>query len=216
VDLSQIDLAFVAIGITVLLFSLSVHESAHAWMADYFGDYTARYLGRVSLNPIVHIDLVGTILFPLMGMLFAGFFFGWAKPVPVNTLHLKNPRRDHLFIAAAGPASNVLLAIGFLIGLKLVVTFGRELILAEHVILYPLFLFCQIGLFLNVLLAVFNLLPIPPLDGSWILAGVLPEQFSGLMDAIRPYGFLLLILLIYTGFYRAVLFPIMAFVRSLV
>jgi Zn-dependent protease len=215
VDFSQIDLAFVLISMAVLLFSLSVHESAHAWTADYFGDYTARYLGRVSLNPIVHIDLVGTVLFPLIGM-FTGFIFGWAKPVPVNTSHLRNPRRDHLFIAAAGPASNILLAIGFLIGLNLILTFGREMIVAEHPVIYPLALLCQIGLFLNVVLAVFNLLPIPPLDGSWIMAGIMPEQFSSLMDTIRPYGFVLLILLLYTGVHRLVLYPVMEFIRSLI
>ena len=107
------------ITVVVLLFSLSIHESAHAWTADLLGDSTSRNLGRVTLNPLAHIDLIGTVLFPLLGLLLGGFIFGWAKPVSVNPQNLNNPRRDHLLIAAAGPLSNVVLAVFFLVGIKI-------------------------------------------------------------------------------------------------
>src|SRR5215475_9018670 len=121
------DVFFLVIQFLVLLLSLSIHESAHAWTADALGDPTARYLGRVSLNPIVHADPFGTILFPLMGMfLLHGAMFGWAKPVPVNVSRLRNPSRDHMLVAAAGPASNLLIAVGLLICLLIVKTVSSD------------------------------------------------------------------------------------------
>lgn len=214
-DFAHFDAGRIVINVVVLLFALSIHESAHAWTADYLGDYTARHLGRVSLNPIVHIDPVGTILFPLLGALTGLALFGWAKPVPVNTLHLKNPKRDHLLIAGAGPASNLVAAAGFLIGLKLLVSFFPSEIMSHHGAIYPLFLLCRVGLFVNVVLAVFNLLPIPPLDGSWVLSGLLPDWFSHAMDQIRPYSFLLLIMLLYSGALGMMLRPVLTLVHQL-
>jgi len=177
------------ITVVVLLFSLSIHESAHAWTADLLGDSTSRNLGRVTLNPLAHVDLIGTVLFPLLGLLLGGFIFGWAKPVSVNPQNLNNPRRDHLLIAAAGPLSNVVLAVFFLVGIKISMFLEISIF----------FSFCKMGLFLNIVLAIFNLIPIPPLDGSWILSGILPDKLSLLMDKIRPYGFILLILLLASG-----------------
>lgn len=205
--MTQIDIWPLAVNILVLLFSLSLHESAHAWTAERFGDSTGRRLGRVTLNPLAHIDPVGTLLFPLVGFLAGGLVFGWAKPVPINVSNLHNPRRAQLFISAAGPASNILAAIGFLIGLKVLgslLTGGFETSLAQ-----PLFLLCRAGLILNVILAVFNLIPIPPLDGSWVIEGLLPELFSSLFKMIRPYGFFLLLILLYTGFLQNIMRPVL-------
>ena len=182
--------------LSVLLFSLTVHETAHAVTADWFGDPTARRLGRISLNPLVHLDPVGSVLLPLVGYFAGGFVFGWAKPVPVNPANLTNHRRDFLVIAAAGPASNVVLAIGASLLLGSV---PGGLAASEGV---PGAL-ATVGftmLQLNLLLAVFNMLPIPPLDGGNVLAGLLPETLAAGYDRlIRPYGFLILIVLMATG-----------------
>lgn len=207
-SIGSVDVVTIVIQVVILLFALSVHESAHAWTADRLGDPTARRLGRVSLNPLVHLDLVGSLLFPLMGLALGGVVFGWAKPVPVNPVFLKNPRADHALVAAAGPASNVLLAIACLLGLKLLgdVSAGPIPVLAMAF---------YYGLILNVILAVFNLMPIPPLDGGWILSGMLPQLFGKFYDLIRPYSFVLLIMLLYTGVFSVILRPVLAFVRQL-
>jgi Zn-dependent protease len=207
----QIDFVLLAVYAVVLLFSLSIHESAHAWAADRLGDPTGRMLGRVTLNPLPHIDPIGTVLFPLVGFLAGGLIFGWAKPVPVNGANLGQPRRDHVFIAAAGPASNIAAAVGFLLLLKL---FGSAAFLSPAVA-EPLLLLFRAGLILNVVLAVFNLLPVPPLDGSWILEGILPEPLAALLRSIRPYGFLILLGLLYTGVFGTVLRPVLSVVRDL-
>jgi Zn-dependent protease len=209
----NVDVQLILMYLVVLFFSLSIHESAHAWTAERFGDPTGRRLGRVTLNPLPHVDLVGTFLVPLVGFLAGGLIFGWAKPVPVNGANLRDPRRAHLFIAAAGPASNVLAAIGFLIGLRLLAVMSGPAELQG--IVAPLEMLCRAGLYLNVILAVFNLLPIPPLDGSWILEGVLPGAFSRLFAAVRPYGFLLLVMLLYTGWLGKIISPVMRTVQIL-
>lgn len=212
-SLSEIDVSWVLINVVVLFFSLSVHECAHAWTALKLGDPTARDLGRVTINPLPHIDPIGTILFPLLGLLSGFVLFGWARPVPVNTARLSDPKRDHVFIAGAGPASNVLAAGGFLLGLWVLRGIYGSPVLAQDTIAEPLLLLCQVGLLLNVILAVFNLLPVPPLDGSWILSGLLPDAFSRLFDLIRPYGFLILVMLLYLGVFGKILGPVLAFVR---
>jgi len=197
--------------LAVLLFSLTVHEMAHALTADWFGDPTARRLGRISLNPAVHIDPVGTIMLPLLGLLAGGFVFGWAKPVPVNPANLKNHRRDFLVIAAAGPASNILMAIvaSQLLGLVpggLGASEGVPGVLAT-------FGFAMVQL--NLLLAVFNMLPIPPLDGGNVLAGVLPEPVAASYDRlVRPYGFVILIVLMATGWLYRLIGPPLSFLMG--
>ena len=215
VAFSEVDPARLVINLVVLLFSLSVHESAHAWAANRLGDPTARDLGRITLNPIVHMDLIGTVLFPLLGLLGGGVFFGWAKPVPVNPNNLRRPNRDHALVAAAGPASNVLAAVGFLAASKFLGALFPAQIAAQHTVLFPLYLLFRVGLMLNVILAVFNLFPIPPLDGSWILSRLFPGQLGSLIERARPYGFLLLILLIWSGVFWSVIGPILVFVQSL-
>ncbi len=215
VELSQVDPAWLVINIVVLLFSLSVHESAHAWAANRLGDPTARDLGRITLNPIVHMDLIGTVLFPLLGLLGGGVVFGWAKPVPVNPNNLRRANQDHALVAAAGPASNVLAAVGFLLLSKLLGMLFPAQIATQHSVFFPLYLLCRVGLMLNVILAVFNLFPIPPLDGSWILSRLFPGHVGSLIERARPYGFLLLILLIWSGVLSSVIGPILLFVQSL-
>ncbi len=203
-DWGRIDFVAIGIQVAILLMSVTVHEAAHAWTADRLGDGTARALGRVSFNPLVHLDWFGSLVFPLMTLLLpGGFVLGWAKPVPVNARNLGS-RAAHATVAAAGPISNLLIGLLCWIGLRvsLVMGFG-------HVAEFFLF-----ALILNVVLAVFNLFPVPPLDGSWILQACLPRALSTVFDAIRPYSLLLLVGLLYTGVFSRVLSPILAFVRQ--
>lgn len=196
--LSGIDLAQVFIAFIVLLFSLTVHESAHAWTADRLGDPTARLLGRVSLNPVVHADLIGTVVFPLLGMLSGMPLIGWAKPVPVNIARLRRHHSDYVLVAAAGPASNLLVAV--VASLVLALMPVRPIVVGGSEVTAPLLTLFTRAMYLNVLLAVFNMLPIPPLDGGNVLGGVLPRSIAVRYDAlVRPYGFILLYALMFTG-----------------
>ena len=187
--MAGLDIAQIAIGFTVLLFSLTVHEMAHAWTADRLGDPTARILGRVTLNPIAHADPIGTVLFPLLAMVTGAPLIGWAKPVPVDLRRLRHHERDYVLVAAAGPASNIILAVGAAI-------IFAAMPIAD--ISAPLASFLPQMVRLNVLLAVFNLLPIPPLDGGNVLSGLLPRRMAYTFDQIRPYGFLILYAVILT------------------
>ena len=196
----------------VLLVSLTIHESAHAWTANRLGDPTARRLGRISLNPAVHIDPIGTLLLPLVAFMAGGLIFGWAKPVPVNPLNLKNYRRDFLVIAAAGPASNVLLATAA----SLLMRAGPAGAAASGGIASALFDIGFMVIQLNVLLAVFNMIPIPPLDGGNVLAGLLPGPLADGYDrAVRPYGFMILLVLMMTGTLSYVIVPPYLFLSRL-
>jgi Zn-dependent protease len=187
------------------LFSLTVHESAHAWTADRFGDPTARGLGRVSLNPVVHADLIGTVIFPLLALVGNLPLIGWAKPVPVNARRLRHPRRDFVLVAAAGPASNLLLALAAAIALRLVPV--SPVNLGEPNVSAPLASLLTRAIQLNVLLAVFNMLPIPPLDGGNVIGGLLPRRFVGAFNSVRPYGFMILYALMLTGGLQYLIVP---------
>jgi Zn-dependent protease len=211
--LPYIDFPQLLIAFGVLLFSLTVHESAHAWTADRLGDSTARHLGRVSLNPLVHIDPIGTVVFPLLAMVGNLPVIGWAKPVPVDTRNLQNARRDYLFVAAAGPASNLVLALVASMALRVLPVAPATL--GEMNISVPAASILSRTLELNVLLAIFNMVPIPPLDGGTVLAGLLPHRVADAFDAVmRPYGFLVLYALLLTGALWAVVAPPYSFLMS--
>ena len=200
--MQNIDFTQVFVQFAVLILSLSVHEAAHAWSAERLGDTTARMLGRVSLNPAVHVDPIGTILFPLIGMLSGAPIFGWAKPVPVNILNLRgNWKQKYMLIAAAGPASNVVLAT--VAALTLGIVHGS----ADPFVSNPVRDFLVAMVELNVLLAVFNMVPLPPLDGGNVLAGVLRGGVAEMYERIRPYGFLILYGLLFSGVLWRVIGP---------
>jgi Zn-dependent protease len=210
--LLDITAAQIFIDLVVLLFSLTIHEFAHAWTASRLGDPTARRLGRVSLNPIVHADLIGTILFPLIAMLSHAPLIGWAKPVPVDGRYLRRPRRDFVLITAAGPASNLVLAVAASLLLAVLPVSPQTL---DHVtISVPLAHALSQLVQLNVLLAVFNMLPIPPLDGGNVLSALLPRSAASVFNHIRPYGFVLLYALVLTDGYRSIVVPPYEFILS--
>jgi Zn-dependent protease len=203
--LPDINFAQVFIAFVVLLFSLTVHEMAHAWTADRLGDPTARLLGRVSLNPIVHADPIGTVLFPLLALISGAPLIGWAKPVPVNVRNLKRAQRDYVLVAAAGPASNLALAIMASLVLAVLPVSPQTLDAAN--VSAPIATILSRMMVLNVLLAVFNMIPIPPLDGGNVLAGLLPHRLAVEFNRVRPYGFLLLYVLIFTGGFEKLVLP---------
>jgi Zn-dependent protease len=201
----DIDAARVFIGFIVLLFSLTVHEMAHAWTADRLGDPTARLAGRISLNPLVHADLIGTVLFPLVALVTGAPLIGWANPVPVNIRRLKRPRRDYVLVAAAGPASNLVLA--FAASVVLAVLPVSPQTLNDANLSAPVAAILSRAKGLNVLLAVFNMIPIPPLDGGNVLAGLLPLRLAVQFNRVRQYGVLLLYALIFSGGFDRIVLP---------
>jgi len=207
-----LDFAGIFISFVVLLFSLTVHEMAHAWTADRLGDPTARLLGRVSLNPIVHADIIGTVVFPLVSMVSGAMLIGWAKPVPVNLRYLRHPRRDYMLVAAAGPVSNLILA-AFAALLLAIVPISPQT-LGESNVSVPIATFLSRLVQLNVLLAVFNMLPIPPLDGGNVLAGLLPPNLAEVFNRVRPYGFILLYALILSNGFNYIVIPPARFILS--
>ena len=197
----------IAIYALPVIFAITLHEAAHGYVARHFGDTTAWRAGRVSLNPIRHIDLVGTIIVPLsillVGKLLGGvnILFGWAKPVPVNYGALRNPKADMLWVALAGPAINLVMALGWGALLKL------SIVAPQSFFSYPLALMADKGVEINVVLMVLNLLPIPPLDGGRIMVSLLPLKFALLFARLEPYGFPILLVLILTNLLELILMP---------
>jgi Zn-dependent protease len=204
--LPNIDLIQLFIGFLVLLCSLTVHEAAHAWAADRLGDPTARALGRLSLNPAVHVDPIGTIVFPLIAMVTSLPLIGWAKPVPVNTAALRgNWRQKFMLIAAAGPGSNLIMAAVAAMILRLVVLISAS---GEATgAMAQTSALIETMIYVNVLLAVFNMIPVPPLDGGNVVAGILTGPMADAFDRLRPFGFLILYGLMLTGMLWTIVSP---------
>lgn len=225
----DVDIGFVIIWFVVFLFSLSFHEAAHAWTSEKFGDDTGRLQGRITLNPLPHIDPIGTIVFPLIMMFTSVPLLGWAKPVQTNPLLWRDKTRANISVSAAGPISNfILMAIAF-ITMKVLILIGVLTLNSKIRTIYevfgpsagqpafvqPLAMFLCVMLMLNLALGVFNLIPIPPLDGSHVLEELLPYQMARAYEQIRPYGFLLLIALLYLGALNYIFEPISIFILRL-
>jgi Zn-dependent protease len=193
----------IAIYALPVLLAITVHEAAHGYAARHFGDRTAEMLGRLTLNPLKHIDPIGTMLIPAIALALGGFLFGWAKPVPVDTRNLRQPKRDMLWVAAAGPAANLLMAIGWVLMLKLAAGFEGSSYQA------PLNFMAQAGIHINVILLVLNLLPLPPLDGGRILLSLLPHRAAHTLAQVEPYGMFILIGLMVTGLLAGIMQPLL-------
>lgn len=191
----------VSIAALPIVFAITLHEAAHGYVARHFGDMTAHNAGRISLNPLRHIDLVGTILLPLLTLWIGGILFGWAKPVPVNFGALRNPKKDMLWVAIAGPASNLVMALGWGLAAKMAWAFP-ESYYAE-----PLLEMARIGMMINVVLMVLNMLPLPPLDGGRVAISILPRQQAFQLAKLEPYGMFVLIFLAITPVLSAILMP---------
>lgn len=210
-SLGNIDLLQVLLAFFVLLLSLSVHEAAHAWSADRLGDNTARLLGRVSLNPAVHVDPIGTVVFPLVAMISGLPLIGWAKPVPVNVRNLHGDwKQKYMLVAAAGPASNLVIAALAALVFRVMPSGGLD---GEGLASGSLVAGVLLRLVtLNVLLAVFNMIPVPPLDGGNVLSGLLTGPAAAAFDKLRPYGFVILYGLLLTGVLWTLVDPVQSVV----
>lgn len=198
----------IVVWIIPVLFAITFHEAAHAWMANRCGDTTAKMLGRLSINPLRHVDLVGTIIVPLLVAVLSQFqfIFGWAKPVPINWLQLKKPRRDMGLVATAGPLSNLIMALIWAALYKIASLSNPQ---TSKIMLF-LLLSAQAGILINLVLALLNLIPIPPLDGSRIIASILPPRLATYYLRIEPFGFFILLALLFTGVLNWLISPLLS------
>jgi Zn-dependent protease len=200
----------IAIWVLPVLFAITVHEVAHGWMARRLGDPTAMMLGRLTLNPVKHIDPIGTVLLPGLLLWLGGFVFGWAKPVPVTWQNLRSPKRDMAWVALAGPTANLLMGLGW----ALVAKVGLLLVPVSEAAGLPLVLMGVAGIFINTILMVLNLLPLPPLDGGRVLTGMLPGPMAARFARIEPFGLVILVVLLFSGILGKVLWPAIAVVQG--
>lgn len=194
----------VAVAILPLIFAITVHEVAHGWMAKRLGDPTAQRLGRLTLNPLKHIDPIGTLLVPGVLLLLGGFVFGWAKPVPVTWENLRHPKRDMAIVAAAGPVSNMLMAVIWALVAKIGTVAADGSMWAGA----PLYYMGVFGISINIVLMVLNLIPLPPLDGGRVAVGLLPGRLAYSLSRVEPYGFFILIALLVSGALGVIMHPI--------
>ena len=210
-ELEALAIKIVISAIPILL-AITVHEASHGYAAKYFGDLTAERMGRISLNPFKHIDPVGTILLPALTLFFGGVLFGWAKPVPVNFANLRNPKKDMFWVAAAGPASNLVMAILWSLLLGVI---KYELSRGVYSPSFPFLLQMSfVGVTINVVLMVLNLLPMPPLDGGRIAVSLLPNNLAFKLAQVEKYGFAILIALMFTGVLNKIIGPFINFFQQ--
>ncbi len=195
-----------------VLFAITVHEVAHGWVAKRLGDPTAMMLGRLTLNPLKHIDPIGTVVVPIMLLMLGGFIFGWAKPVPVTWRNLRNPKRDMALVALAGPIANLLMALIWAVVVKI----GMLIIATMPFVGQPMIYMGSAGIFINIALMVLNLLPLPPLDGGRVASGLLPGPLSYKFDKLEPYGFFILLGLLATGILSSIMNPPMGALLNLI
>ncbi len=193
------------IWVIPVLFAITLHEVAHGWVAKQFGDKTALMMGRLTVNPIKHIDPIGTVIVPTILFFLGGFIFGWAKPVPVTRQNLKNPKRDMAFVAVAGPAANLLMAIFWALVAKvgLLISDGNPTAGLDWAMIYM----GQAGIIINLVLMILNIIPVPPLDGSRIVSSFIPNKWDFYYSKLEPYGFIILVALLATGLLAKVLGP---------
>ncbi|MCK5499402.1 MAG: site-2 protease family protein [Gammaproteobacteria bacterium] len=195
-----------------VLFAVTVHEVAHGWVASQFGDQTAKSLGRLTLNPIKHIDPVGTILVPVIMFYTSGFIFGWAKPVPVDWRNLGHPRRDMALVAIAGPAANFLMILFWAVLAKIITLLGADSNNLAQLIL----IMCGIGITINIVLMILNLFPLLPLDGGRVMTAMLPRNLAIPFSRLEPYGLIILVLLLFSGILWKILLPIIGGTENLI
>lgn len=192
----------IAIWALPVLFAITLHEAAHGWVANKLGDPTARQLGRISLNPLRHIDPIGTVVLPLVLVMLSGFIIGWAKPVPVDPRHFKQPHLDMALVALAGPASNFAMAC-----LWAMLLLANNALVTEAGIAVHLVNMGQAGVTINLILMVLNLLPIPPLDGGRVIAGIMPADIAAKFMRIEPFGLIIVLVLLMSGILGKILWP---------
>ncbi|MGQ0443425.1 MAG: site-2 protease family protein [Methylophilaceae bacterium] len=199
----------IAVYALPIIFAITVHEASHGYAAKHFGDLTAEKLGRITLNPIKHIDPFGTILLPALTVMLGGILFGWAKPVPVNFANLRNPKQDMLWVAAAGPASNLVMAIFWAVMLS----YSKSV---PESAAYFLSEMSWAGITINLVLLVLNLLPMPPLDGGRIAVSLLPINLANKLMYVERYGFVILIILMFMGVLEKIISPIIQFLAQII